>query len=77
MLETDSTPDRWINFVLQNGWRLNARVDEETGDLSIAISNENGKVLHPFQTFRSAETDWIHQEEIKETYKLFNEEENN
>ena len=44
MLETDSTPDRWINFVLQNGWRLNARVNEETGDLSVSVSNENGIV---------------------------------
>ena len=44
MLEVDSTPDRWINFVLQNGWRLKADVDEETGQLSVFISNEQGDI---------------------------------
>ena len=64
MLETDSTPDRWINFVLQNGWRLNARVEEETGDLSVAISNENGIV-----DLGGTEGEI----EVKEIYKLWNE----
>jgi hypothetical protein len=45
MLETDSTPDRWINFVLQNGWRLKADVNEETGQLSVFISNEQGDII--------------------------------
>ena len=44
MLEVDSTPDRWINFVLQNGWRLKADVDDETGQLSVFISNEQGDI---------------------------------
>ena len=44
MLEVDSTPDRCINFVLQNGWRLKADVDEETGQLSVFISNEQGDI---------------------------------
>jgi len=71
MLETDSTPDRWINFVLQNGWRLNARVDEETGDLSIALSNEKGNVIPDYPDMRFTE-------EVSHTYKLTeNEEENN
>ena len=43
MLETDSTPDRWINFVLQNGWRLKAEVTE-TGRLSVFVSNEQGDI---------------------------------
>jgi len=71
MLETDSTPDRWISFVLQNGWRLNARVDEETGDLSIALSNEKGNVIPDYPDMRFTE-------EVSHTYKLTeNEEENN
>jgi hypothetical protein len=71
MLEIDSTPDRWINFVLQNGWRLNARVDEETGDLSIALSNEKGNVIPDYPDMRFTE-------EVSHTYKLTeNEEENN
>ena len=71
MLETDSTPDRWINFVLQNGWRLNARVDEETGDLSIAISNEKGNVIPNYPDIRFTE-------EVSHTYNLTeNEEESN
>ena len=64
MLETDSTPDRWINFVLQNGWRLNARVDEETGELMVSISNENGIV-----DLGGTEGEI----EVKEIYKLWNE----
>jgi hypothetical protein len=71
MLETDSTPDRWINFVLQNGWRLKAQVDEETGDLSIALSNEKGNVIPDYPDMRFTE-------EVSHTYKLTeNEEENN
>ena len=38
--------DRWINFVLLNGWRLKAEVNEETGDMTILVSNENGDVLN-------------------------------
>ena len=45
MLETNSTPDRLINFVLQNGWRLKAWVDEKTGDLEVFVSNENGDIF--------------------------------
>ena len=67
MLEVDSTPDRWINFVLQNGWRLNARVDEETGDLSVAISNENGTVgcdrLDPAEVVEIIDTYRVHKDE--------------
>ena len=36
--------DRWINFVLLNGWRLKAEVNEETGELTILVSNEKGNV---------------------------------
>jgi hypothetical protein len=36
--------DKWINFVLLNGWRLKAEVDEATGDMTILVSNENGIV---------------------------------
>ena len=68
MLETDSTPDRWINFVLQNGWRLNARVNEETGELMTSISNENGTVgcdrLDPAEVV-----------EIIDTYRVYKDEE--
>ena len=70
MLETDSTPDRWINFVLQNGWRLNARVNEETGDLSIAISNEKGNVIPNYPDMRFTK-------EVSQTYKLTENEESN
>lgn len=58
----DNTPDKWINFVLQNGWRLNAQVDEETGDLSIAISNEKGNVNNGSYSHEA--------EEVKEVYTL-------
>lgn len=58
----DNTPDKWINFVLQNGWRLNAQVDEETGDLSIAISNEKGNVNNGSYSHEA--------EEAKEVYTL-------
>ena len=68
MLETDSTPDRWINFVLQNGWRLNARVNEETDELMTSISNENGTVgcdrLDPAEVV-----------EIIDTYRVYKDEE--
>jgi len=63
MLETDSTPDRWINFVLQNGWRLKAEVDEESGDISILLSNEKGKVTYDYPNMPSVE-------EVSHTYKL-------
>ena len=68
MLETNSAPDRWINFVLQNGWRLNAKVDDETGELSVSISNENGTVgcdrLDPAEVV-----------EIIDTYRVYKDEE--
>ena len=67
----DNNPDRWIKFVLVNGWRLNATVDEETGDLTIAVSNEKGEVT-------VGEVDDWKQEEYTEVYKLAkNEKENN
>ena len=63
--------DRWINFVLLNGWRLKAEVNEETGNLTIAVSNENGEVT-------VGEVDDWKQEEYTEVYKLAkNEKENN
>ena len=71
MLEVNSSPDQGINFVLVNGWRLNALVDEETGDMTIRISNENGEVT-------VGEVDDWKQEEYTEVYKLAkNEKENN
>ena len=36
--------DKWINFVLLNGWRLKAEVNEDTGELTLLVSNENGVV---------------------------------
>ena len=67
----DNNPDRWIKFVLVNGWRLNATVDEETGDLTIAVSNEQGEVA-------VGEVDDWKQEEYTEVYKLAkNEKESN
>jgi len=67
----DNNPDRWIKFVLVNGWRLNATVDEETGDLTIAVSNEQGEVA-------VGEVDDWKQEEYTEVYKVAkNEKENN
>ena len=63
----DNNPDAWIKFVLVNGWRLNATVDEETGDLTIAVSNENGDVDCASKLGTN--------EEVKEVYKLFKDEE--
>ena len=51
------------NFVLLNGWRLKAEVDEATGDLVILVSNEQGDVGN--QNMASPKV-----EEIKEVYKL-------
>jgi len=63
--------DKWINFVLLNGWRLKAEVNEETGDMTILVSNEKGKVT-------VGEVDDWKQEEYTEVYKLAkNEKENN
>ena len=63
--------DKWINFVLLNGWRLKAEVDEETGDMTILVSNEKGEVT-------VGEVDDWKQEEYTEVYKLAkNEKENN
>jgi len=70
----DNNPDTWIKFVLVNGWRLNATVDEETGDLTIAVSNENGEILSSDSSYRFERK----QEEYTEVYKLAkNEKENN
>ena len=63
----DNNPDRWIKFVLVNGWRLNALVDEETGDMTVRISNENGYVDCASKLGTN--------EEVKEVYKLFKDEE--
>ena len=63
--------DRWINFVLLNGWRIKAEVNEETGDMTILVSNEKGEVT-------VGEVDDWKQEEYTEVYKLAkNEKENN
>ena len=73
MLEVDSTPDRWINFVLLNGWRLKAEVNEETGELTILVSNEKGNV-NLGGNFEFEES----KEEVKEVYTLIeNEQESN
>mgnify|MGYP003129475086 FL=1 len=74
MLEVNSSPDQGINFVLVNGWRLNALVDEETGDMTVRISNENGEILSSDSSYRFERK----QEEYREVYKLAkNEKENN
>ena len=63
--------DRWINFVLLNGWRIKAEVVEETGELTIIVSNEKGEVTV------GEVNDWK-QEEYTEVYKLAkNEKESN
>lgn len=64
--------DKWINFVLLNGWRIKAEVDEETGDMTILVSNEKrGKA-------RATELQGWAAEEIKEVYTLIaNEKESN
>ena len=70
MLEVNSSPDQGINFVLVNGWRLNALVDEETGDMTVRISNENGYVDCASKLGTN--------EEVKEVYRLIaNEKESN
>tara|TARA_Y100000361_G_scaffold61552_1_gene54007 strand:- start:175 stop:399 length:225 start_codon:yes stop_codon:yes gene_type:complete len=74
MLEVNSSPDQGINFVLVNGWRLNALVDEETGDMTVRISNENGEILSSDSSYRFERK----QEEYTEVYKVAkNEKENN
>ena len=71
MIQSYMIEDKWINFVLLNGWRLKAEVDEETGDMTIRISNENGEVT-------VGEVDDWKQEEYTEVYKLAkNEKESN
>jgi len=63
--------DRWINFVLLNGWRLKAEVEEETGQLTILVSNEKGNVTYDYPNMPSAE-------EVEHNYTLdTNEEESN
>ena len=62
--------DKWINFVLLNGWRLKAEVDEETGDMTILVSNEKGEVT-------VGEVDDWKQEEYTEVYKLAKNEKEN
>lgn len=69
MIQSYMIEDRWINFVLLNGWRLKAEVDEETGDMTILVSNENGEVL-------VGDCDDWKQEEYTEVYKLAKNEEN-
>jgi hypothetical protein len=62
--------DRWINFVLLNGWRLKAEVNEETGELTILVSNEKGNVNNGSYSHEA--------EEVKEVYRLIaNEKESN
>ena len=74
MLGGNSSPDQGINFVLVNGWRLNALVDEETGDMTVRISNENGEILSSDSSYRFERK----QEEYTEVYKLAkNEKESN
>ena len=71
MIQSYMIEDRWINFVLLNGWRLKAEVNEETGDMTILVSNEKGEVT-------VGEVDDWKQEEYTEVYKLAkNEEESN
>lgn len=60
--------DKWINFVLLNGWRIKAEVDEATGDLVLLISNEKGKVGNDYNSYIHVEPP--KREEIKEVYKL-------
>ena len=62
--------DRWINFVLLNGWRLKAEVDEDTGDLTVLVSNENGR-SHWGQILTKTEGD-----ELKQTFLVKNEKSN-
>ena len=71
MIQSYMIEDRWINFVLLNGWRIKAEVNEETGDMTILVSNEKGEVT-------VGEVDDWKQEEYTEVYKLAkNEKENN
>ena len=62
--------DKWINFVLLNGWRIKAEVDEATGDLVLLLSNEQGNISDG----RSTGMTWLESsvdiEEIKAVYKL-------
>ena len=70
--------DRWINFVLLNGWRIKAEVSEETGDMTILVSNENGNVLNTIDLELERGGDVSGETEVEEVYKLFaNEEESN
>jgi prophage maintenance system killer protein len=59
--------DKWINFVLLNGWRIKAEVDEATGDMTIIVSNEKGNLY--------GSDSQSEQEEYKEVYKLVKHEE--
>tara|TARA_R100001224_G_scaffold107628_1_gene83142 strand:+ start:979 stop:1191 length:213 start_codon:yes stop_codon:yes gene_type:complete len=67
MIQSYMIEDKWINFVLLNGWRLKAEVNEETGDMTVLISNENGYVDCASKLGTN--------EEVKEVYKLFKDEE--
>tara|TARA_R110000744_G_scaffold142526_1_gene254192 strand:- start:326 stop:535 length:210 start_codon:yes stop_codon:yes gene_type:complete len=62
--------DKWINFVLLNGWRLKAEVDEATGDLVLLIANEQGKVGHENTKILDIHMESPKLKEIKEVYKL-------
>ena len=74
MIQSYMIEDKWINFVLLNGWRLKAEVDEETGDMTVRISNENGEILSSDSSYRFERK----QEEYTEVYKLAkNEKESN
>ena len=64
--------DKWINFVLLNGWRLKAEVDEETGDMTILVSNENGDVLNIVDFELGVEKG---KTEVEEIFKLVKHEE--
>ncbi len=62
--------DKWINFVLLNGWRIKAEVDEATGDLVLLISNEKGKVGYENSNILDIHVEPPKRKEIKEIYKL-------
>jgi len=62
--------DKWINFVLLNGWRIKAEVDEATGDLVLLISNEQGKVSYENINILDIHMESPKLKEIKEVYKL-------
>ena len=62
--------DKWINFVLLNGWRLKAEVNEDTGELTVLVSNENGS-SHWGKILTKTEDN-----ELKQTFLVKNEKSN-